>query len=434
MVCRYFRAGLSAMGRCKIWHPVIVAALGVSLSGCASFPPLGEIDLIAKATRIHQRVIVLDSHVDIPPNYATPDADPGIKGDMQVDLPKMVEGGLDAVFFIVFVAQTERTPENYQLAQAQAMNKFNAIHRMTDELYPDRIELARTARDVRRIHKSGKRVALIGVENGYVIGKNLELVKHYYDLGARYMSLTHNGHNDLADSSAIRDELGDAEIEHGGVSELGERVIEEMNRLGMMVDVAHGSKATVLEAAALSKAPIISSHHAVKHFVDIPRNLDDEEMIAIKATGGVVQIIAFDSYLKPVHPDKTKAFSALMAQYGVDGPAAYNALSEVDRQSIKNQRARFDEQWPPASVQDFVDHIDYAVDLIGVDHVGIVSDFGGGGGIAGWRDASETLNVTIELVRRGYSKQDIGKIWSGNLLRVMKDVERIARKLQAEKS
>jgi membrane dipeptidase len=372
--------------------------------------------------------------VDIPTNYATPDADPGIRGDMQVDLPKMVEGGLDAVFFVVFVPQTERTAENYQIAQAQAMNKFNAIHRMTDEQYPDRIELARTARDVSRIHNSGKRVALIGVENGYTIGKNLELIKDYYDLGARYMSLTHNGHNDLADSSAIRDELGDEEVEHGGVSKLGARVIEEMNKLGMMVDVAHAGKATVLDVASLSKAPIISSHHALKHFVDIPRNLDDEEMIAIKETGGVVQIVAYDSYLKPVHPDKAKAFAALMAEYGVDSPAAYNALSEADRQSIKDERARFDEQWSPASVQDFVDHIDYAVDLIGVDHVGIVSDFEGGGGITGWRDASETLNVTIELVRRGYSEKDIGKIWSGNLLRVMSDVERIARKQSAEKS
>ncbi len=273
---------------------------------------------------------------------------------------------------------------------------------------------------------------MIGIENGYVIGKDLTLLEKYYNLGARYLSLTHNGHNDLADSSNVRDNLGDAEVENGGLSELGRRVIGEMNRLGMMVDVAHAGKATVLEAASLSQAPIISSHHALKHFVDIPRNLDDEELLVIKETGGIVQIVAYDSYLKPVPPEKTEAREALFETYGIDSFKAFLSLSDAARMAYEADQAKLDEQWPPASVNEFVDHIDYAVNLIGVDHVGIASDFGGGGGITGWRDASETLNVTAELVRRGYSKKSIAKIWGGNLLRVMKKVERVARKLQAE--
>ncbi len=424
-------AGSGILSR-KICASGLLAVMGFGLLGCSLTHTPDEVSLLAKAKRIHERIIVLDTHVDIPENYATPDADPGVKGKMQVDLPKMIEGGLDAAFFIVFVYQTERTPENYELAQAQAMNKFNAIHRMTDDLYPDRIELATMASDVGRIQKSGKQVALIGIENGYVIGKDLTLLEKYYDLGARYLSLTHSGHNDLADSSNVRDELGDAEVEYGGLSELGRRVVGEMNRLGMIVDVAHAGKATVLEVASLSQAPIISSHHALKRFVDIPRNLDDEELLAIKETGGVVQIVAYDSYLKPVPPEKTEAREALFEKYGIDSFRAFLALSNAARLAYEADQAKLDEQWPPASVNEFVDHIDYAVNLIGVDHVGIASDFGGGGGITGWRDASETLNVTVELVRRGYSKKSIAKIWGGNLLRVMNEVERVARKLQAE--
>src|SRR5690606_26262285 len=225
---------------------VVAASSAAVVAGCAA--GVSEDEIVARAREIHDRVLTLDTHVDIPFNYATEEVDPGVRGNFQVDLPKMREGGLDAAFFIVYVGQTERTPENYERAKEQAMTKFNAIRRMTYELYPDQIELAYSAADVERIHRSGKLVAAIGIENGYVIGKDLSLLEKYHELGARYMTLAHNGHNDISDSANPRPNLGDAETEHGGLSAFGEEVVAEMNRLGIMVDVSHISKDAMLHA------------------------------------------------------------------------------------------------------------------------------------------------------------------------------------------
>ncbi len=385
-----------------------------------------------KAQKIHDQVITIDTHVDIPLTFATTEVDPGVRGNQQNDLVKMNEGGMDAAFFIVYVGQGKRDEAGYEDARKQAMTKFSAIRRMTMDMYPERIELALSADDVRRIHASGKKVALIGIENGYVMAKDLSRLQEYYDLGARYMSLTHNGHNDLGDSSAAFAHLGDKDEEHGGLSDLGRAVVDEMNRLGIMVDVAHAGRKTVFEIAERSKAPIISSHHALRHFVDIPRNLSDEELVAIQKNGGVVQIVAFDSYNKPVPEEKRAARKALSEKWGIRSFADFQALTDAQEAAYMVERAALDETWPPANVADFVDHIDHAVQVMGIDHVGISSDFEGGGGVVGWKDASETLNITIELVRRGYSKKDIEKIWGGNLLRVMEEVEEVAAKLQSE--
>jgi membrane dipeptidase len=330
--------------------------------------------------QVHETSLPLDSHVDIDLDFATDAVDP-LNADLQVNLEKMRTGGLDAAFFIVYVGQTARTTENYAQAAADAMTKFDAIHRMTDELYPERIGLARTADDVERLVESGKLAAAIGIENGYVIGRDLSLLDRYYDLGARYMTLVHNGHNDIADSAQPREQFGDEEEEHGGISEFGARAIRRMNELGIMVDISHGSKATALEAMELSAAPVIASHSSVRALTDHVRNLDDETLLRLRDDGGVVQIVAYESYVS----------------------------SE-----------------PPATVNDLVDHIDYAVELIGIEHVGISSDFGGGGGVEDWSDALETPNVTAELIRRGYTPAEIDLIWSGNFLRVWREVERVA--------
>lgn len=389
----------------------------------------GEAELVARARAIHQNVITIDTHDDLPEGFATPEADPGVRGEHQVDLPKMEEGGLDAAFFIVFVGQRERTPENYEWAKAEAREKFAAIHRMTDSLYPDRIELAYSADDVERIHAAGKLVACIGVENGYAIGRDLSLLERYHGLGARYMTLTHNGHNDIGDSSDPRSDLGDAEAEHGGLSEFGEQVIAEMNRLGIMVDVSHVSKQTMLDAVRLSRAPIIASHSSARTLCDVPRNLDDEQLLALRDKSGVVQIVAVGEFLREDPPEKLAALRALREEIGITSYAAWRALSEEQRQEYRRRRADIEAQWPGADVQDLVDHIDYAVRLIGIDHVGISSDFDGGGGVQGWHDASETFNVTLELVRHGYSEAEIRKLWGGNLLRVWREVERVAADL-----
>ena len=239
-------------------------------------------ELLAHAQEIHQRVLAVDTHIDIPFNFATREVDPGVRGEQQVDIPKMIEGQLDVGFFIVYVGQTERTPENYAKAEAKAMSKFNAIYRMTEKMYPGKIELANTTEDVDLIRGRGKLVACIGIENGYVIGQDLSLLREYYDLGARYITLAHAGHNDIADSATPRLELGDEETEHQGVSEFGEKVIAEMNRLGIMVDVSHVSKQAMLQAARLSTAPVIASHSSTRALCDHPRNMDDEQLLALQ--------------------------------------------------------------------------------------------------------------------------------------------------------
>jgi membrane dipeptidase len=410
----------------------VLASLGLVIAiGIACWRGAQD-ELSSRARAIHENVITIDTHNDLPDGFATPEADPGVRGEHQVDLPKMEEGGLDAAFFIVYVRQTERTPDNYERAEGEALEKFAAIHRMADSMYSDRIELAYSPADVERIHAAGKLVACIGIENGFAIGRDLSLLERYHGLGARYMTLTHNGHNDIGDSSDPRSELGDGEAEHGGLSEFGEQVIAEMNRLRIMVDVSHVSKQTMLDAARLSRAPIIASHSSVRTLRDVPRNLDDEQLLALKENGGVVQIVAVSEFLKEDPPGKREALQALREEMGITSYEARRALSDERRREYRRRRAEIDDRWPGASLNDLVDHIDYAVRLIGIDHVGIGSDFDGGGGVEGWRDASETFNVTLELVRRGYSEEDIRRLWGGNLLRVWREVERVAADLHSE--
>jgi membrane dipeptidase len=282
----------------------------------------------------------------------------------------------------------------------------------------------------------------MGVENGYPIGEDIDRVKEFYDRGARYLSLTHNGHNQLADS-----QTGERDgWKWNGLSPLGKQVIAEMNRLGIMVDVAHASKESMMQAAALSKAPIIASHSAPRALCDVSRNMDDEQLLALKKTGGVIQVFAYSSSIKttrPDSPDRATALAAARKDHNLPEPtgpgqrarfqSALKKMSADGRAEYEKKLAEIDKQHPgdaPANLKEFVDHIDYAVKLIGIEHVGISSDFDGGGGVIGWNDASETFNVTLELVRRGYTESQIEKLWSGNLLRVLDEVQQIAAKLQ----
>ena len=379
-----------------------------------------------RALAIHEAVMTIDSHDDIPPNFATEAVDP-LDARRQVNLQKMRAGGLDAAFFIVYVGQTQRTPENYARAQADAMTKFDAIHRMAEEMYPDLIELAHTADDVERIHSEGKLVAAIGIENGYVIGRDLATLQRYHDLGARYVTLAHNGHNDIADSAQARVDLGDAESEHDGISEFGEQVIAEMNRLGIMVDISHVSRAAALDAIRLSRAPVIASHSNTLEVTNHPRNMDDETLLALRDNGGVMQATALSVFVKEFTPELLEATSAVLSEYGIANMRGWFTLTDEQRAEAT---ARL-EAIGYADVGDFIDHVDHAVNLIGIDHVGLSSDFDGGGGVLGWWDASETANVTLELVRRGYSEEDIAKLWGGNLLRVWREVEAFAATEQA---
>jgi len=398
------------------------------LPGAVLFAQESDSDLIARAKAIHQRTLTLDTHVDINPDNFTKAKSYATRLPTQVNLPAMEEGGLDAVFLVVFVGQTgDFTPAGYQKADAAAIAKFDAIHRLVTELAPDRIELATSAADVRRIHAAGKKVALIGVENGYQLGTDLANVERFAKLGARYLSLAHNGHSQLSDSNTGEH---DGVWAWHGLSPLGRKVIPELNKWGIMIDVSHPSRESMMQTVALSRAPVIASHSAVRALCDHSRNLDDEQLRAIARSGGVAQIVAFNAYLKcqTESAERRQAIAELRSQFG-------NRPAEERRAEFEKRMAEIDRQYPPpprATVKDFADHIDYAVKLIGIDHVGIASDFDGGGGVVGWSNAAETANVTVELVRRGYSEEQIGKLWGGNLLRVMEEVERIGKRLRGE--
>ncbi len=386
--------------------------------------------LIETARGIHDRVITMDTHIDIPFTFASNEVDPGTRGQFQNDLPKMREGGLNAVFFVVYHGQGERTPAAYAEAFDAAMQKFTGIRRMTYELYPDEIELAYSADDVERIHAEGKLVALIGVENAYPIGEDLSRFEEFHALGARYASLSHNGHSQFGDAAVEVERLGDDGPLWGGLSPLGREAVAELNRLGIMIDVSHNAKSTMMEVVQLSRAPVIASHSSIKAVADHPRNLDDEQLMAIRDNGGVAQTTALGGFVKIQPPERGEAVDALRAQFAIESNDDIDGLTPEQRAEFDSGMADIEGRFPPATVSDFVDHIEYAVNLIGVDHVGISSDFDGGGGVVGWNDSSETFNVTLEMVRRGWSEEDIRKIWGGNLLRVMRDVERVAGEIQ----
>ena len=414
--------------------------LGTVLLLAGTFASRADNDaaVVEKAHEIHDRVIAIDTHVDIPTSFATPAYDPGKDNPapVLVDIPKMDKGGLDGVFFIVYVPQTKRDPAGESAAISKAFAKFAAIHRMTDIQDTDRIGLATSAADVRRLNDEGKKIALIGIENGFVVDHHPELLDIYYELGARYFGLVHNGHNDLGDSAQPKESLGDKPNaeggEHDGLSPMGEAVVRRCNDLGIMVDVSHSAKSTAMDAIELSRAPVIASHSSVDALRHHPRNMDDETMKALAARGGVIQIVAFDDYLHEVPEEKHKARGAAAERLGLTSLEAFFDASDETKAEFQKISDNLDEKYPRATVSDLVDHIDYAVKLIGIDHVGIASDFQGGGGIKGWRDAGETFNVTLELVRRGYTEAEIAKLWGGNILRVMDEVE-AARKMPGDR-
>lgn len=367
-------------------------------------------DLMEKARKIHERVLTLDTHDDINVKYFTDNLNYSMDTETQVNLPKMRAGSLDVAWFIVYTGQGELKKQGYKKAADNAQAKFDAIHRLVKEYAPNKIGLAVSSKDIDSLRKMGKKVAMIGVENAYPIGEDLNEVKRYYKLGARYMSLAHNGHNQFSDSNTGE---FDNTAKHNGISELGEKVIDSMNYYGIMVDISHPSKEAIRQTIAHSKAPVIASHSSARALSDHPRNLDDEQLEWVKENGGVIQTVALALFINKEKHEKYK-----------------NALEALGDQTDAEALKALKKEFPPVDVADFVDHIDYVKNKIGIDHVGISSDFDGGGGIEGWKDASETFNVTLELVKRGYTEEEISKIWSGNLLRVLEEVADVASELQ----
>jgi membrane dipeptidase len=327
------------------------------------------------AAALHQAILTLDSHIDIPWPHSP---DPFGPTGRHVDLPKMQAGGLDAGCFVAFVPQGPRTPAACAEAAGRALAMLETIRGMQDTRLGITARVCSTAGQIEQAKRDGVLAIIPAVENGHAIGEDLSMLARLKALGVVYITLTHNGHNLLADSANPRRDLGDQESLHGGLSPLGREAVAEMNRLGILVDVSHLSRQAMLQSVQLSSAPVVATHSCVSALCDHPRNLDDMQLDALRDTEGLVQITAMPPFLR------------------------------------RNGRA--DE----VGVADFCDHIDHVVRRIGLAHCGISSDFDGGGAIKGWKDASESGNITAELVRRGYGRSEIAALWGGNFLRVMR--------------
>jgi membrane dipeptidase len=405
---------------------IAILSLGLLLASCSSQE--GEEDLLAKVVEIHEGVLTVDTHADTPSSMLRSDWDmgerhePGQRRSGKIDLPRMKEGGLDAEFFAAFVGQGERTPEAYARAKERADLLIDVIHKMCED-HPDLVGLAVAPEDAYRLEKEGKRAAYIGIENGYAIGKDLSLVSGFYDRGVRYITLCHGGDNDICDSSTDREHPED-----DGLSEFGREVVAECNRLGIMVDVSHISDRSFFDVLLISKAPVIASHSSVRSLCDHPRNLSDEMLKALAENDGVIQICFVSSFLKKPkpNPEREKALEALKEKYG-----SWRDIKDQEmRKKLRQEYMTIFEAYPEelATLNDLADHIDYVVELFGIDHVGIGTDFDGGGGIEGCDDVSEMPHITEELLRRGYSEEDVQKIWGGNLMRVFRKVTDVAER------
>ncbi len=379
---------------------------------------------IAKALRIHQKAITIDSHTDTPMLLTQEDFDISVRHNpyetsTKVDFPRMKEGGLDGIFMAVFLGQGRRDSVSNANAYSKANQIFDSIYAKVGKL-PELAEIAYHSSDIYSIEKSDKRAVYIGIENGYALGKDLNAIEYFYKRGARYITLCHTKNNDICDSS-------NDTLEHNGLSNFGKDVVQEMNRLGMMIDVSHISDKAFYDVVARSKTPVIASHSSSRAICNSQRNLTDDMLKKLAENGGVAQVCILSSYVKetPTNPQADSMRQSLREKYN-----NYENLTAEQQKEAGQAWRSINKLFPPvlATVQDVVDHIDHMVKIAGIDHVGIGTDFDGGGGVEGCFDSSELPNITIELVRRGYSEEEIIKIWGGNFLRVFKENEKFAKR------
>jgi membrane dipeptidase len=387
------------------------------ISACNS----SEEKLARKADKIHNDFLTVDTHCDTPMGLVSAGFDLGLKHEEGcVDFQRMVEGGLDAEFFAVYIGQGPRNDSAYNSVHKEALEIFDAIHVNVNK-HSSMAALAYSPDDAYRLKKKKKIAAFIGLENGYPVAKELSRIKEYYDLGARYITLCHSSNNDICDSST--DPKGH---EHNGLSAFGKEVVKEMNRLGMMIDVSHISDEAFYDVINTSSAPVIASHSSSRALCSSPRNLSDDMLLSLKSNGGVIQICILSSYIKTPEPNPglDAKLQELNSRFG-----DVKSLSEEQRKSYRAERREIQNKFRKlATVADVVDHIDHVIQVIGIDYVGIGTDFDGGGGVDGCKSVADMKNITIELLRRGYSRADIGKIWGGNIMRVFREVENIAVK------
>jgi len=410
---------IRATRQAGIIRTALAAAVVLAVTaGCRAKPE--AVDFAAKARAIHERNLSVDTHCDTAINLLRKDwkigdrHDPALRSSGKVDLPRMAEGGLDAEFFAAFTAQGPRTPEGNAKARKEVLGIIEAIHAMARE-YPGLVGIALTPEDAYSLKKDGRRAAYIGIENGYAVGNDLGLIRDYYDRGVRYITLCHSKDNDICDSST-----DSADPEDRGLSAFGREVVRECNASGMLVDVSHASDRSFFEVLAASEAPVIASHSCARALCDSPRNLSDEMLTALAKHGGVMQMCFLSAYIRKPSPNaaREKALRELEEKYDRAGMRD----DEDFRRRIHEEYEAILEKYPreKATVRELVDHIDHVVRVAGIDHVGIGTDFDGGGGVLGCDDVSGMVHVTEELLRRGYSEPDIAKIWAGNFMRVFR--------------
>lgn len=402
-------------------------------------------DVMQHAEELQERILSFDSHITVPTDFGTEGNEADKDGEGQFDLVKAGRGRLSGAALTIFGwpeiwngpnAPHRPTAAFVDEARHQQELRYRIISGLVRD-FPNQVGIAYSPEDFRRLHGEGKFAIVISMLNAYPLGEDLNALDAWHARGMRLFGFSYVGNNAWADSSRPLPFFNDTADALGGLSPLGEQAVKRLNDLGVVIDVSQMSTLALEDVARLSRAPIVASHSAPRALVDIPRNLSDAEMQRIKASGGVIQVVGFPAYLKPLSQPTLDKLNALRARFDLqplNGLA--NALMPGDPIIAIWPEQRFGEyasalyaileEEPRASVKELVDAIDYTVRKVGIDHVGIASDFNDGGGVDGWMNVGESRNVTAELIQRGYSDADIGKLWGGNFLRVWGEVQRLA--------
>ena len=393
---------------------ILIACFLVIL--CAESPLAQQGDEISeRARKLHFSSIVLDTHIDVTPKLQTDWKFTDEHQSGHIDLPRMKKGGLNGLFFSIFMPGTVTGPK----AVNDSLERIAAVHRLAEEL-PDQVMLCTTAAQVRQARRQGKIAGLMGMEGGHMINNSLPILRTYASLGIRYLTLTHGVNTDWADSS------GD-QSKHNGLTDFGKEVVRELNRLGVMVDISHVSDKTFWDALEVSKAPMIASHSSCRALSDHPRNMTDEMIKALAARGGVIQINYLDSFIDPALAEYSRKSRPLMLELRQKFPGTENFAK------VREEVAKVVGPAPKASWEKIVEHIDHAVKLVGADHVGLGSDFDGGSMPVGMEDCSKLPKITDALLRKGYKESDIRKILGENTVRLLSSVEKVAAQLKRVK-
>jgi membrane dipeptidase len=400
---------------CKICTPIFTFAFALFV--IAAVPASSQADDSDIARKLHESLIVMDTHLDTPAQLVKPGFDIMARHDplldySQVDYPRMQDGGLDGGFWVIYSSQGTLTAEGYHASRDTALLRALAIHKMA-AAHSDTFELATAPGDAARITAAGKRIVYMSIENSYPLGEDISLLKTFFDLGVRMVGPVHFSNNQFADSST---DSGGQQWQ--GLSPLGRELVKEANRLGIILDGSHAHDQAVIQMIELSQTPIILSHTGAEVIYDHPRNVSDAILIKLAETGGVIHMNAYGSYLKklPDNPGRNAAVAEMRAAMKAAG-----TLTPAQTKAFMDQRRTIDAQYPAAlaSFEDYMEHFLHVLKLIGPDHVGVGADWDGGGGVDGMYDISEFPKITERLLMEGYTRDDLAKIWSGNVLRLL---------------